>query len=162
MDREELEAAEAEAIEEEVAEDEEIGVELIEEVEEEEFYDFTQELTTPDSLIQFPSMRMLQNICLLPDHRLVIEGPMMSRTVEVYQIQKDAGEVNEPIQVVETGACGLNAICYNDNFIYMGFTACDNGSGCLMQAYNLDFEKVTSVHLGLPQIFTDISLCIND
>lgn len=44
----------------------------------------------------------------------------------------------------------------------MGFTFCNEGSGCVMQVYNYDYERVKSIHLGIEQCFTDISLCIND
>lgn len=44
----------------------------------------------------------------------------------------------------------------------MGFTACGDGSGCVIQIYDFNYEKLQAVHLGMTQIFTDISLCIDD
>ena len=55
-------------------------------------------------------MRMLQNICLLPNNHLIIEGGLMSQTVEVYQISAEAGNLQDPIHTINAGACGLNAI----------------------------------------------------
>jgi len=45
----------------------------------------------------------------------------MSRTVEVYQISAEAGDLKDPIHTIYTGACGLNAIETNPDFIFMGF-----------------------------------------
>lgn len=59
--------------------------------EEGDFFDFTQNLRTPDCLIQFTNMRVLQTICLLPNMHLLIEGLLMSQTVEVYEIRVDQG-----------------------------------------------------------------------
>ena len=64
--------------------------------------------------------------------------------------------------MLETGACGLNAITANSDFIFMGFTMCSEQDGCVLQIYNYDYEKIKSLHLGISQIYTDISLCIND
>lgn len=44
----------------------------------------------------------------------------------------------------------------------MGFTACAEGSGCVMQAYTHDFEQVKSIQLNMANIFTDLSLAISD
>ena len=48
------------------------------------FFDFTEALHNPDCLITFQNMRMLQNVCLLPNMQLIIEGGLMAQEVEVY------------------------------------------------------------------------------
>lgn len=66
-------------------------------------------------------MRMLQNLCLLPNRHLLIEGGLLDQVVEVYEMQSDAGIVSEPIHVIETGVRGLSAIEFSNERIYMGF-----------------------------------------
>ena len=45
----------------------------------------------PDVHIIFQNMRMLQNLCLLPNRHLLIEGGLLDQVVEVYEMQSDAG-----------------------------------------------------------------------
>lgn len=52
---------------------------------EEEFYDFTEDIHVPECQVTFSgSTRHLQNICLLPNRHLLIEGGIMDEIVEVY------------------------------------------------------------------------------
>ena len=46
-------------------------------VDTENFYDFTQAVHVPDVQIIFQNMRMLQNVCLLPNMHLLIEGGLL-------------------------------------------------------------------------------------
>ena len=55
------------------------------------FFDFTEALQKPQVQIVFQNMRMLQNVCLLPNMHLLIEGGLLDQIVEVYQMEKDAG-----------------------------------------------------------------------
>ena len=48
------------------------------------FYDFTQAMHVVDCSITFNNFRVLQNICLLPNKHLLIEGGMLEQVVEVY------------------------------------------------------------------------------
>ena len=46
--------------------------------ENERFFDYTEALHNPDCLITFQNMRMLLNVCLLPNMHLLIEGGLMA------------------------------------------------------------------------------------
>ena len=48
------------------------------------FYDFTEAIRVPDCTITFQNFRVLQNICLLPNKHLLIEGGTLEQIVEVY------------------------------------------------------------------------------
>ena len=48
------------------------------------FFDFTEAIRVADCSITFSNFRVLQNICLLPNKHLLIEGGTLEQCVEVY------------------------------------------------------------------------------
>ena len=47
-------------------------------------YDFSEPVEVPDVCIRINNMRLLQNIHMLPNKQLLIEGGLMEQVVEVY------------------------------------------------------------------------------
>ena len=93
---------------------------------------------------------------------LLIEGPLMSQTVEVYEIKVDPDRSQEPVHLINTKAVGMNASATNRDFIFLAFMTCMMGSGCMIQLYNYQYEQVREVNLGIREIYTDISFCIDE
>ena len=76
-------------------------------------YDFTQAVQKADVKIQFTQMRVLQNICVLPNFHVLIEGGFMDFCVEVYELGKEKGYLKDPLRVIKTDCRGLNAVEYS-------------------------------------------------
>ena len=62
--------------------------------------------------------------------QLLIEGSMLEQIVEVYQIERDLGDLTEPVSIIMTGCKGLNAIDTTEKYIFMGFEGSMNDSRC--------------------------------
>ena len=55
-------------------------------------------MQAPDVKITFNNFRQLQNICLLPNKHLIVEGGgIFEGNFEVYQLEAEAGDMTEPI-----------------------------------------------------------------
>ena len=78
------------------------------------YYDFSKPLEAPSCTIQFSNMRMLQNLCLLPNFHVLIEGGLLDQCVEVYELQDSGNSLEEPILIIQTGCRGLNAIDFSE------------------------------------------------
>lgn len=91
---------------------------------------------------------MLQNVCLLPNMQLLIEGGLMSQEVEVYQLSMKAGALMEPSHVISVEARGLSAIDYTEEKIFMGFAGSMTDIRGVIQIYNFDFELLSKIHIG--------------
>ena len=114
-----------------------------------DFFDFTEAVHAPDCLIKFQNMRMLQNVCLLPNLHLLIEGGLLAEEVEVYQLSKDVGSLNEPIHVIQTGARGLSAIDFSEEKICMGFQGSMVDVRGVVLIYNFEYELQTRIFVGV-------------
>ena len=113
--------------------------------EENDYYDFTKDIHDVEFQIGFQGMRILQNVCLLPNQDLLIEGPLMSQTVEIYKIDVDLGSEQKPHTIIETQARGLNSVVFNEDVIYMGFMCSLMSPNLVIQIYNYDYELVHTV-----------------
>ena len=103
---------------------------------------------------------MLQNLCLLPNRHLLIEGGLLDQVVEVYEMQSDAGIVSEPIHVIETGARGLSAIDFSNERIYMGFQGASDDVRSVIQVYDTEYNLLTKIFVGEESYsFSDMTLC---
>ena len=110
---------------------------------------------------------MLQNIHMLPNGHVLIEGGFMDQIVEVYEMERSmeeaTGENKAPVHVIETGCRGLNAMEHSDHLIFMGFMGTLTDAQCVAQIYNYNYEMQAMIPIGLEgKCFTDISLCIDD
>ena len=156
------EAAEQENDEEE--EDQEGIEKILEENEGVQVFDFSEPVEVPDVCIKINNMRLLQNIHLLPNKHLLIEGGLMEQAVEVYQLEQNIGEVEEPIHVIEAGARGLNAVEHTDTEIFMGFMGSLSDPNLQLQVYNFDYELTKALSIGGTEAlcWTDMSLVIEN
>ena len=85
------------------------------------YYDFAKDLQHVEFEIGFEEIRSLQNVCLLPNLDLIIEGPLITQTVEVYKISQNQGCDTKPYKIIQSNARGLSSVAFNEDVIYMGF-----------------------------------------
>mmetsp|Transcript_33674 Transcript_33674/g.41522 ORF Transcript_33674/g.41522 Transcript_33674/m.41522 type:complete len:143 (+) Transcript_33674:1056-1484(+) len=104
-------------------------------------------------------MRMLQNICLLPNLHLLIEGGLLDQTVEVYELSKEAGSLSEPIHVIQTEARGLSAIDHTADKIYMGFQGAMNDVRGMIHVYDKEYQFLSKIYVAEESCsFSDLTL----
>lgn len=131
-------------------------------IQENDHYDFAEDLKDVEFEIGFDGLRSLQNVCLLPNLDLLIEGPLMDQTVEVYKISADKGANQKPDRIIKTNARGLNAIAFNEDIIYMGFMGSLISPNLVIQIYNYDYSLVHEVEYPLTgNGFTDFILAMD-
>ena len=83
---------------------------------------------------------MIQNICLLPNKHLLVEGGLMEQIIEVWELEEDSGILLEPVHIIQTGARGFAASVVTDDVIYMGFTGTLTDMNLLIQVYDYNYE----------------------
>ena len=108
-----------------------------------DFFDITHCVQTPNCQMEFQNMRVLQTICLLPNMHLLVEGGIMDCNVEVYELTAGGGQLSEPTHVIQTNARGLNAIEYDSAKIYLGFMGTMSDSTNFIQIYDYDYQLLT-------------------
>lgn len=134
----------------------------IEDEDKEEFYDFTKDVQDVEFEIGFDSLRSLQNVCLLPNLDLIIEGNILSEQIEIYKIEEDSGVQTEPFMKIHTGLRGLNAVAFDEYVIYMGFMGSLQYPNLAIQVYNREYEHLQKVEYPLSgNCFTDLILMMD-
>ena len=135
-----------------------------EERDEQAVFDFSEPVEVPDVCITINNMRLLQNIHMLPNKQLLIEGGLMEQVVEVYQLEHDLGEVTDPVHVIPADARGLNAVEHTDTEIFMGFMGSLQDPNLQLQVYNYDFELMKAFSIGDSEslCWTDLSLVVDN
>ena len=64
----------------------------------------------------------------------------MAPNFEVYQLEREVGDLTEPIHTVLTQAKGLNATVYKNDLLYVGFMCSMDDFNCIVKIYDFQYE----------------------
>ena len=87
----------------------------------------------------------------------------MAPNFEVYQLEREVGDLTEPIYTVLTQAKGLNATVYKNDLLYVGFMCSMDDFNCIVKIYDFQYELQNSIRMELSDsLFNDMAFMLND